>query len=450
MLIILSDLHLGDDTCGKSISADAFQVFAERLKEMAMRASWRADGSYRPIEEITILLLGDILDPLHSTRWLDTQPKDQNYTRPWSDQNVPAYAEKVREITRAILKKNAASIRALRNLEVTIPSNLSTSLGWMRKRKRVEVKTNIHYMIGNHDWYYGIPGEAFNAIREEIVDAFGLAQDSSPFPHIPDDAPSIAKKLAAYKVYAVHGDKHDPFNYNKKNGRIYSALGDVFTVEMLNRFPLEVARRLPEVPPAVIENLREISRVRPVLAAWLWVSSQIKHNHLPQSMQRKIKKIWHDLGDDFLALDVVRTADKRFQFDNVDKLEIALQLSKMTPAKTLNDLLLWVQDEIWGGEISYAKKALEEPAFLNKEARYIVYGHTHHHEIVPLDTSESLNSQEDQYYLNSGTWHTYFDLTIHQPREQKFVSYQTVSYLIFYQGDQRKGKAFETLSSTFP
>jgi hypothetical protein len=248
----------------------------------------------------------------------------------------------------------------------------------------------------------------------------------------------------------VHGDKHDPFNYNKEKGRIYSALGDVFTVEMLNRFPLEVARRLPEAPPELIENLRKISHVRPALAAWLWVSSQIKHNDLPKSMQRKIREIWHDLGDDFLALDVVRAADKLFQFDNVDKLEIALQFSKMTPLKTLNDLVLWVQDEIWGGEISYAKKALEEPAFLNKEALYIVYGHTHHHEIVPLDTSENLDRKDNQYYFNAGTWHTYFDLTIHQPHEQKFVPYQIVSYLIFYQGDQRKGKPFETLSSTFP
>jgi hypothetical protein len=36
-------------------------------------ASFRQDGSYRPIESIDLVLMGDILDPLHSTRWLDTQ-----------------------------------------------------------------------------------------------------------------------------------------------------------------------------------------------------------------------------------------------------------------------------------------------------------------------------------------------------------------------------------------
>lgn len=450
MLIILSDLHLGDGTCGKSISADAFQVFAERLKEMAMRASWRADGSYSPIEEINIILLGDILDPLNSTRWLDTDFGNPDYTRPWTDQSAPNYVNKVAEITRAILEKNAKSIRSLKNLEVTIPRNLNTQRGWMRRRKRVEIPTNLYYMIGNHDWYYGIKDDAFNPVRAEIVEAFGLAQDSAPFPYTPEENPVIAKKLADYSIYATHGDKHDHFNYNEKVGRLNATLGDVFTVEMLNRFPLEVEKRLPEIPAEIVDNLSEISHVRPALAAWLWVSSQIKHNNLPESMQGKIRKVWHDLGDDFLSLEVVRSADKRFQFDNVDKLEIALQFSKLTSVKTFNDLALWIQDEIWGGEISYAKKALKEPAFLNKEALFIVYGHTHHHEIIPLDTGEGLDRKNDQYYFNAGTWHTYFDLTIYQPHEQKFVPYQVVSYLIFYRGDQRKGKHFETLSSTFP
>jgi hypothetical protein len=69
MLIIISDIHLMDGTCGRSIPSSAFELFADRLYELAMNASWREDGTYRPIEEIDILLMGDILDPLHSTVW---------------------------------------------------------------------------------------------------------------------------------------------------------------------------------------------------------------------------------------------------------------------------------------------------------------------------------------------------------------------------------------------
>ncbi|NQU29616.1 MAG: hypothetical protein HQ525_03010 [Anaerolineae bacterium] len=449
MLIIISDLHLGDGTCGKSISSDAFNVFEERLDEMAMRASWREDGIYRPIAQIHILLLGDILDPLHSNLWLDTEVDTPGYTRPWTDRKKPAYAEKLKEITRAILKENAKSVKVLQQLDVVIPQVLQRQRGWEESVDWVSVDVKLHYMIGNHDWYYGIPGTAFDEIRAEVVEAMGLSQNSSPFPFKLEDKPELAEKLIEYKVYARHGDCYDSFNYDAEEGRISSALGDVFTVEMLNRFPLEVEKHLEDIPPEMIENLRELSRVRPALATGLWVSSQVRHNHLPDSMQKAIKDLWEQLGDEFLRLKVVRDADRKFKFDTVDKLQIALQISKRTPFKTLNDWALWIQEEIWGGKISYAKKALEEPAFLDKRVNYIVYGHTHYHEIVPLDTEEKRTVDDDQIYFNSGTWHTYFDLAIHKPHEQKFVPYQITSYLAFYKDDQRRGHRFETLSGTF-
>ena len=57
MLVIISDLHLTDGTSGATISAGAFEVFAERLQDLACAASYRADGSYRPIEQLDVLLL---------------------------------------------------------------------------------------------------------------------------------------------------------------------------------------------------------------------------------------------------------------------------------------------------------------------------------------------------------------------------------------------------------
>jgi len=53
--------------------------FKERLRDMAYDASWRADGKYRPLEEIDIVLLGDILDLIRSTKWLEGS------VRPWSN-----------------------------------------------------------------------------------------------------------------------------------------------------------------------------------------------------------------------------------------------------------------------------------------------------------------------------------------------------------------------------
>ena len=78
MLVIASDLHLTDGSLGETLSPGAVELFAQRLQELAVAASWRADGSYRPMEQIDIVLLGDILDVIHSGRW-STRPN----VRPW-------------------------------------------------------------------------------------------------------------------------------------------------------------------------------------------------------------------------------------------------------------------------------------------------------------------------------------------------------------------------------
>jgi hypothetical protein len=53
---------------------------------------------------------------------------------------------------------------------------------------------------------------------------------------------------------------------------------------------------------------------------------------------------------------------------------------------------------------------------------------------------------ESQVYLNSGTWHSYYDLAIKNPLEQKFLPYQALTYLTFYKDDEREGRNFEAWS----
>src|SRR5688500_7507265 len=90
MLVIISDLHLTDGTIGESLPPGAFQIFAERLRELAESASWRADGSYRPVERIDLILLGDMLDAIRSAHW-----GTQEQVRPWSDPDSPDVVEQV-------------------------------------------------------------------------------------------------------------------------------------------------------------------------------------------------------------------------------------------------------------------------------------------------------------------------------------------------------------------
>jgi UDP-2,3-diacylglucosamine pyrophosphatase LpxH len=454
MLVIISDLHLGDGTCAKSIPPSAFYLFADRLRELAYHASWRRDNTYHPIESIDLVLLGDILDPQHSTRWLDTTAEQPNYTRPWTDPNAPNYAIKLREVTRAMLEHNAEGISILRHCAegkmIHIPPGTVQGTPDFSSSDRVILPVRIHYTVGNHDWHYRLPGAAFNAIRQEIIEAFGLSNPTDNFPWEIEELEPLNEIFQRYQVYGRHGDQYDKFNYDPTRGRNSATLGDVFAMEVLNRYPVEVARQLgTELPMSINDCLRKLTNVRPALATPLWISGQIKQHAQDNALEGKLKAIWDQVGEEFLAVDFVRQADKAFKFDTVDALEVLLHISRRTSFNTINEIIAWVRKKMWGGEISFTKFALQEKALQKALARYIVYGHTHHHEVVPLDSDGIPPTTSYQIYMNSGTWHSYYTLTAKDPKEQKFVPYQMLTYLIIYHDDQRGGRHFEAWSGAF-
>ena len=458
MLIIISDLHLGDGTCGKSISHSAFRLFASRLEELAYSASWRSDGFYRPLKDINILLLGDVLDPLHSTHWLETAQGKPGYVRPWTDQTEPAYAGMLQKITRDILRNNRHAIDILFNItkghSILIPPAIAGGQPDPTSDEKVEVNVNLHYMVGNHDWFYHIKGPAFDQIRQEIIEAFGLSNENTCFPHEIDEYPPLKELLSSYKVYARHGDIHDSFNYIHKHGRNYASLGDIFAIEVTNRFFVEIEKQMgDELPRKMIENIKELTNVRPLSASWLWVSSQSQAYNLSEEKQDKLKKIWDQLGQEFMALEAVRRRNRKFRIDYYDALFWAFKLSRWASLERINRLTGWLRRLTSGNGMSMAKRALQEDVFIDESASYIVYGHTHHHEIMPLDIIASDDDTEchhnNQLYINSGTWHTYYDLALYSPTSKRFISYQTISYLIFYRDDQNRGQRFETWQGTY-
>jgi hypothetical protein len=305
-------------------------------------------------------------------------------------------------------------------------------------------------MVGNHDWYYHLPGSVFDKIRKTIIASLGLCNDSRPFPYELEEHPALHEILQSYQVFARHGDYYDKFNFNREKGRDHATLGDVFTMDVCNRYPVEVQKRYGDkLPNGIIDSLRRITNVRPALATPLWISGQIKRHTGGTALEKELKKVWDDLCDQFLQLDVVREEDKAFQFDIVDAMELIVKISKRTSFETVNDIVLWVRDRLRADDRSFAEHALQEPAFLNNTARFIVYGHTHHHEIVPLDSDGEPPHEQNQFYINSGTWRSYYDLAVKDPQEQKFVRYQTFTYLTFYKDGERSGRLFEAWSGAY-
>ncbi|HVN14932.1 MAG TPA: hypothetical protein VMT73_04270 [Anaerolineales bacterium] len=447
MLVIISDLHLGDGTTAASIPASAFRLFVKRLREMANFASMDEDGNYRPIQSLDVVLMGDILDPLHSARWLDTQPGDANYIRPWSDSTNPLFAAKLQEVTRAVIKENQEAIDILRGCA---DGELVYLTPDPKSDERIPLKVRLHYMIGNHDWYYHLKGEAFDRIRREMIEQLGLSNPDSPFPYDADESPVLKELFERYKVLGRHGDCFDSFNYDRTKGRDHGTLGDAFTMDVCNRFPIEVQKRFgDQLPAGLVDSLRRIANIRPALAIPLWISGQIKTYAGTPAMETELKNVWDQIAEEYLQLDFVRQADKAYQFDMVDAMELLVKISRRASFATINDTVAWVQNKIFEGQRSFAHYALQEPAFQTDKAHYVVYGHTHYHEVVPLDLDRTMPHSQSQVYFNSGTWHSYFDLAIKNPKDEKFVPYQSLTYVIFYLEDEHGDRNFETWSGTY-
>ena len=446
MLVIISDLHLTDGTSGTSLPPGAFTIFAERLQDLAERASWRAGGAYQPIERIDVILLGDILDAIRSNVWLD-----RGRVRPWNDPQSPEYADIVQQITLDTLDNNAEGLAMLRSLAMDGAITLAPATSDGRPAKGAEplaVEVRIFYMVGNHDWFYHLPGPKYDDTRRLVVDRLGLAHPHDAlFPHDPLENGDLIDTLRRHQVIARHGDVYDPFNF--EGDRDTSSLGDAIVIELVNRFAREVDRELSEdLPAGVLNGLREIDNIRPILLVPVWIDGLLERSCPVPALRKRVKQIWDQMADDFLSLNLVRQRDTWSPLDLVDGLERALKFTKRLSLGWASAVSTWLADWRGGQGDSYWRHALSEQDFRNRRAKHIIYGHTHAPEMVSLDASYAEGYVHNQVYLNSGTWRRVHRQTLFAPNEHEFIASDSMTYLAFFQGDERGGRPYESWSGT--
>jgi UDP-2,3-diacylglucosamine pyrophosphatase LpxH len=443
MLVIISDLHLTDGTSGSTISPGAFQLLAERLVDLACGASQRRDDGYRPIERVDLVLLGDVLDVIRSTRWL------AGHVRPWDDPASPAMVATVSEITGGILRNNAEACAEFRRLaDEGLSIAAATRDGRPADRALQRVPVRIHYMVGNHDWFFHLPGESFNSVRRQVASAFGLATDpEAPFPHEAWEDNELLQALRRHKVFARHGDVHDPFNY--EGDRNASSLGDAVVIELVNRFGVQVERDLgADLPPSALAGLREIDNIRPLLLIPVWIDGLLERSCPQPSVRKQVKKVWDALADEFLDLPFVRRRDTWCPVDVVDGLQKALKFTRRLSVGWASWVAQWMWQLRGADTSSYYQHALAEQDFRNRRAKHIVYGHTHTAEVVPLDASYAEGYVLHQAYFNSGTWRRVYEQTRFAATEHEFIAADTLTYLAFFKDDERRGRPYETWSGT--
>jgi len=446
MLVIISDLHLTDGSSGETIKTGAFRAFRERLRDLAYDASWRSDDKYVPIDGIDLVLLGDILDVIRSTRWCAAPPD----VRPWGDQSDPRFADTVSRITQDIIANNKESLEVLRGLHdprvINVPptgrdGKVALISRDLNVKERVHVPVRIHYLVGNHDWFFHLNGRAYDAIRRIIADAMGLDNDPNVvFPHDPSESALLQQIYREHAVFARHADIFDPSNF--EHSRDASSLGDAIVIELLDKFAIEVKERLKgRLPGACEAGLKEIDNVRPLAMIPAWVDGLLQKT-CTQELAVEVKQIWNELVHQFLKVDFVKARP----FGTSALIKLGFEISGDVSLTGLSDVITFFEAKFGGHGGSFFPYALHETAFKEGWAKFIVYGHTHHYELVPLQSSQQGDQSIDRLYINSGTWRPVHELARFHAIQKQFVRYHVMTYLGFFKGDERKGRGFENWS----
>src|SRR5690606_31795398 len=123
-------------------------------------------------EQVDIILLGDVLDCVRSQRWL------RGEVRPWHNPHSAPYLATVSQITTDILHENESSLRVLRSLAEPGGLTIPTAMRGSPRTSPHEVQpvtVRIHYLVGNHDWFYHLPGPHYDMLRGLVVRQMGLA-----------------------------------------------------------------------------------------------------------------------------------------------------------------------------------------------------------------------------------------------------------------------------------
>lgn len=415
MLVFLSDVHLTDGSSGETIKPTAFRIFAENLRKLA--------DSVSPLEEIRLVLLGDIFDIIRSAEWI----ADGVSVRPW-DPAGPVQEKVVTKILRGIITNNRQSLDELLTLRAYAQGK--------------NVPFAITYIIGNHDWLINRYSRCIQMVQE----ALGIAPGDpvSPFP--------TELFASDYKAFARHGDIYDDFNY--MGNRDDSSIGDAIVIELLNKYPQEALGRLNGLAAAgsvtkaeverIARQLKELDNIRPLLDAPSWVLMAANKTE-SEAAREIIKKVWSDCVDAFFEVPFIREKDRFLWPDIIDLLQVSLQLSSHLSKKTLEKIAAlkekWFPEDAAGG---YDRHAFAEPKVRSGEAAFVLYGHTHDYLMVPMDQTPLPNgSIQDKIYFNTGTWRKTWNKVKFDPANREFIGWHVLTYVAVFKPTENGSYNFE-------
>jgi UDP-2,3-diacylglucosamine pyrophosphatase LpxH len=430
MLVFISDLHFVDGSAGQhNLPSRAFEYFFDDLKAIATKPS-------NHIQEIKLVLLGDIFDLLRTENWFG-YPADE---RPWGTNE---HALEVHALTLFdYITEHPENSRTFRLFRQGM-ADLQAQCG-------LAMEPRLFYLPGNHDRLVN----RYQSLRKKVCDCLGIPSvghdPMNLFPHTYADP--------AYGVFARHGHEFDKYNY--EGGSAYTELdyqrvpiGDPITTELVARLPYALGRRLegvtwltPDEKANITRNFQEIENVRPLSSVIEWLLYQVQQTRI---LKEIIEDTVEEVVDYFDALDFVQKwydrHDKWTEWrDEADKIQAFLFLLrhfKLDRTEKLWELVMQAKDYFIKDDLLAA--APQEFRQIDNNTRYVVYGHTHDPLISAVMSQPASPAPLEKIYLNTGTWRgRHFKST----QDNSFIPWKNMTYVIFYREGERANPfpVFET------
>ena len=366
MLIFVSDLHLADHKSRTSFQPSAlFDAIRSCVEE-----------NKATDDRVKLVLLGDIFEMLKSDIWI------RENVRPW-DTADDKLSKTGLDVLENIHNSNKAFFDGLKALQR-------------------DYALDIEYMAGNHDAL--MDDENIVGVRKRLREMIPLIPGIGGSP---DECFRQYLVDSAHGVVAEHGHELDSFNCRvSETGRFVP--GDAVVIELLVRFPQEVATQLGYASPQEdqfndrVGFLQELDNVEPQSLAGLlrWVEWQM--DRVPKKSRREIEKAVSG------ALVVCGNALSRAMRKNGSKLWAARVLRALTIHRAFTRV--WIlrlfatlpsgtTDEI--SEVA-DRVSLMAPINASDGQMFDLYvaGHTH----APRQQGFAIATGRQMTYLNTGTW----------------------------------------------
>jgi UDP-2,3-diacylglucosamine pyrophosphatase LpxH len=447
MLAIISDLHFCDGTATHGNVAP--EVFAVALGEIYEVAEAVARVRDRPTS-VDLVLLGDIFDLLRTERWFE----DANGApvplseRPW------ASAEAVR--SGALTKAAAARARGILAESLALNEAALATIRGERRPPPPGVVVRRIYIPGNHDRLFLHDAE----LRQKMLEALGAEAAPSGegicLHHL---------EMPEYGVVARHGHEWDVWNFPGFDPDAVAAdygdadylavpIGDAVTTELAARLPYELYRRLlssPGFSPALAKRIhsqyRRIEDVRPLFASFHWahyaatrIAADLDRERA-RLLQTALADTVQTLARDFRRLPFYEAWIERHH--RPFHLDAAVLLRVVLAALAAPTFLpvAWLARQIENVLAHRSPRTVTRRGALRedlggvgrREMRFVVYGHTHGAEQIPLRGG----AEVQDVYLNTGT---YRPGVFRADDGRGFVGWQRLAFVCLLSAEEAMGQ----------